>query len=114
MNQSGAEIKDQLTIDTKVYFSEDKLPYVVKAKNENFAILTKPYPQKNTVWYTIIDWKRGVRGPNNLVFNMYNYSLQEDIDQCLIDLGDENNVTEVSYRHCIGINILKIKQPEKV
>lgn len=100
MKQSGIKVKD------KVYFKSEKRPYTIKAFDGRYAICTKPYNPKRTVMYTIIDFKEAKRGPNNLVFNMYDYKIQEDIDQCLADLKD--GVIELSKRNSIDLDILKV------
>lgn len=85
---------DLLKIGSNVYFESEKVPYVVKAKDSRFAILTKPFNLQETVLYCIIDIHKGIRGPNNLLFNIYDYSDQYDINCCLEELN--SGVVEVS------------------
>lgn len=100
-----------LEVGHKIYFSGERNGYTVKALNDRFAICTKPYNPKRTVLYSIIDINRQVRGPNDLVFNMYDYTIQDDIDECMRDL--ESGETEVSYRRCAELCIDKIKTKDK-
>jgi len=88
---------------TRVKFEAEKGAYTVKARSERFAICTKPFNPKRTVIYTIVDFERDVRGANNLIFNIYDYAKQEDIDACLRDLEAGN--VEVSYRNCVELDI---------
>jgi hypothetical protein len=97
-----------ITVGSKVYFSREKRPYTVKACDERFAICTKPFNPRKTVLYTIIDAEQGVRGTNNLVFNIYNYAKQEDIDQCLRDLNNAEECVEVSHRNRVALDIVKV------
>ena len=93
----------------------DKMRYTVKAKSDRYLICTKPFSPQKTVLYTIIDLKRLVRGTNNLVFNGYDYAVQEDIDECLKDLEAERgngNWIEVSHRNCILLNVEMPKESE--
>lgn len=60
-----------------------------------FAICTKPYNLRRTVLYTIVDFVRQVRGPDDLIFG-HGYETQEDIDEALAGL--EAGDLEVSYR----------------
>lgn len=92
---------------TKVFVAPEKRPYTAKAVNDRFIIMTKPFNPKNTVLYTIVDKKNEVRSTNNLVFNMYDYKVQEDIDECLKDL--ESGETELSRRNMVKLDIVKIQ-----
>jgi len=92
-----------LAVGSRVKFEGEKGPYVVKARGERFAICTKPFNPKRTVIYTIIDFERDVRGTNNLIFNIYDYAVQKDVDACLRDL--EAGEVEVSYRNYVELDI---------
>lgn len=103
--------KDQVKVDAKIYFEGEAKPYTVKACNEHFAICTKPH--FSTVLYSIIDWANNRRGPNNLVFNSYDYKKQSDINRCLNQLtSDKQTYTtgllEVSKRHGADLAITKV------
>lgn len=93
-----------LKIGDKIKFKSEKQKYTVKAKSDRFLICTKPYNLKRTVIYIIIDLERLVRGANNLIFNMYDYKVQEDIDQCLKDL-ELDETLEVSHRNCVKLDV---------
>lgn len=97
-----------LEVGDKVYFKTEKRPYVVKATNESFTICTKPFNLQHTCLYTIIDWQKMRRNRNNMVFNPYDYMLQDDIDQCLKDLSDPNHVCEISHRGEVDLDIVKV------
>jgi hypothetical protein len=94
-----------IKVGDKIKFKLEKQRYVVKAKDDRYLICTKPFNPKNTVLYTIVDLERFVRGCNNQVFNIYDYTNQDDIDECLIDLQVQNSCLEVSYRNCIPLDI---------
>jgi hypothetical protein len=89
-------------------YDEDEFPggidagYTIKAMDGKFAIATKPCPEHETVWYTIIDFEEGVRGQTNLVFNMYDFEKQEDIEKCLADLLA--GTIEISHRHRVNLS----------
>lgn len=100
MRQSGIKVND------KVYFSSEKAPYTVKAFDGRYAICTKPYNFKKTVMYTIVDFKKDKRSTNNLVFNIYDYKVQKDIDQCLKDL--RSGEIELSRRNSVDLDIIKV------
>lgn len=92
-----------LKVGDKVKFECEKQRYTVKAKSDRFLICTKPMNALKTVLYSIIDLERLVRGPNNLVFNCYEYTDQGDINQCLKDLvADE---IEVSHRRALMLDV---------
>lgn len=94
---------DLLSVGSKVKFNTEKGAYTVKARSKRFAICTKPFNPQRTVLYTIVDFKRQVRGRNNLVFNIYDYKQQADIEHCLRDL--ETGDVEVSYRNFVSLDI---------
>jgi hypothetical protein len=54
----------------RIKFNEEKSAYTVRASNDRFAICTKPFALKKTVFYTVIDWEKGIRGTENLIFGM--------------------------------------------
>ncbi len=100
MKQSGIKVKD------KVYFAAEKSPYTVKAFDGRYAICTKPYNLKKTVVYTIIDFKEAKRSTNDLIFNIYDYKVQADIDECLKDLN--SGKIGLSRRNSIELDIIKV------
>jgi len=94
-----------LKVGDKIKFTPEKQRYTVKAKSDRYIICTKPFNLMHTVLYTIIDLERLVRGTNNMIFNPYDYAVQEDIDECLVDLDYHNNGTEVTHRNCIKLDV---------
>lgn len=122
-------MKINLKLKQKIYFLECNLPYKVKAISDNFAICTRKINRKedadllkhevvnggflhiDQAWkhfkgcpiYTILDFKKEKRGTHNLIFNLYDFSIQEDIDKCLEDL--ESGKIELSRRGAIHIII---------
>ena len=109
-------------VGDKIYFKSEKLPYTVRARNERFIICTKPFNARKTVLYTIIDLKREVRGRCNLIF-CPGFETDEDIADAMKMLqqhcdeeinppadGSESIPSmEVSYRHFIELDILKVR-----
>lgn len=86
-------------VGDKIKFESEKQRYTIKAKSDRYLICTKPFNLKRTCLYCIIDLERLVRGPNDRVFNCYDYTIQEDIDQSLKDLLE--NKIGVSHRKSI-------------
>ena len=95
-----------MRVGDKIYFAEEVRPYIIKAMGFQYAICTKPFNLKHTVLYTIVDFKEKIRGTNYFVFNPYDYAIQDDIDQCLKDLG--SGETEISYRNRIELKINRV------
>lgn len=102
--QAAADFCKSLNVGDKIKFWYEKQAYTVKAKSERYLICTKPFNLQKTVLYTILDLKRFVRGRNDRVFNSYDYSKQEDIDDCLKDLI--SGEVGVSHRHCVPIDVV--------
>ena len=55
---------------TYIWFKGERQKYTVQVSSERYLICTKPFNAKNTVLYTIVDLKEGVRGADNLIFSM--------------------------------------------
>ena len=100
----------KLKVGDKIKFEANKRKFVVKAKSDRFLICTKPFNLEHTVLYTIVDLERLVRGRDNLVFGVYDYAVQDDINNCLEQLEkDAHNETfdglEVSHRNSIMLDV---------
>jgi hypothetical protein len=74
-----------------------KVPWRVRGVTSDgrYAICTVPFNPQRTVLYTILDFHRDVRGPDNLIFS-FGYETDEDIDARISDL--ENQDIEVTHR----------------
>lgn len=96
-----------ISVGSKIFFSSEKRPYTVKACDDRYFVCTKPFNPKKTVLYTIIDLKQDIRGTNNLIFNLYDYAVQSEIEECLEDL--QTGQIEVSHRNRVQLDIVKIK-----
>lgn len=92
-------------VGCKVKFKKETRSYTVQASNDRFAICTKPFSLKRTVLYCIIDYRRKVRGPENLVFGM-GAETREECEQMLARLMA--NETEVSHRHDLRLDVEKV------
>ncbi|MFH5182922.1 hypothetical protein ACHHV8_09990 [Paenibacillus sp. TAB 01] len=104
MNEQRSSM--QLDIGNIVFFEKEKDHYIVKASNYKFSICVTSAGDL----YTIIDWSRGQRNRNNLIFNPYDYRKQEDIERCLRDLSDPEHVCELSQRGAVDLDIVKVEQ----
>ena len=95
----------------KIYFAGERIGYTIKTCSKRYLICTKPYNPKKTVLYTIVDLKEEIRGTNNLVFNMYDYAKQKDIDKCMKDLiSGESDLDglKISRRNRVPLQVVKI------
>ena len=92
------------SVGSRIWFSNEKRPYRVKASDERFTVCTKPHNPMKTVMYTIIDFKRQVRGTENLVFCM-GFETDELCQEALGRLQKEES--EVSYRNNVPIDIVR-------
>lgn len=97
-----------IPVGAKIWFYGEKQGYTVRASNVAFCVCTKPFNVQKTVLYTIIDWERGERNYENLVFGMgaeTDEECQEMLDR--LTTGE----SEVSYRHPAKIDIVKYWHP---
>lgn len=86
-----------LTTGTKVRMDGEKQRYTVRASDDRFVIMTKPFNARKTYLYTIADLKRGVRGPCNLIFgSIYDFDTHEGAGKNLEML--QSGEMEVTYR----------------
>lgn len=67
-----------MKVGEKIYFEEEKRPYTIQARNERYMICTKPFAARKTVIYTIVDFEKEERGPDNLIFGLP-YETKEQI-----------------------------------
>jgi hypothetical protein len=105
-------MENKLNLNQNVYFIGERLPYVVKAISERYAVVTRLFDKKEDkdlithevkmggfmtrheaekdyegqVVYSLLDFEESRKAPNNMVFNDYDYKDQVDIDRCLADL----------------------------
>lgn len=82
------------SLGAKVYVARERRGYVVRARNERFAVCTKPHFK--TVLYFILDAVNGVRGTENLVFG-FGAETDEDCEEMLERVS--SGQTEVSHRN---------------
>lgn len=105
--------------------------WTVRACDDRFTILTRQadFESAGTSVYTIIDWKRGVRGPCNLIGQGWDVDEPNGCQELLAALQrhvareqrfgnaewlltDEDGVTvEVSYRNNVRIGIATVEYP---
>jgi len=95
----------KIKVGSKIKFEREKQRYTVQACDDRFVICTKPMNALKTVLYTIIDFKRNERGPDNLVFS-FGYETKKQCKENLKML--QENEMEVSYKRCIPLDIEKI------
>lgn len=94
----------------RIWFSDGKKSFRVREANEHFAICTQPYNfRPKTVVYTIIDFERGVRGPDNMVFGIHDYYSDEDCKDAFDELN--RGELEVSGRtsRFVKLDIIKVQ-----
>lgn len=78
--------KEQIEKGDKVYFYSQKSPMTVKARSQRYLILTEPFYRNKTVYHSIVDFEKNWKAPNDRIVNPYNYEVQADIDECLVDI----------------------------
>jgi hypothetical protein len=90
----------------RIKFPEEKQAYTVQASNDRYTICTKPFNPKRTVIYTIVDWVKKVRGPEDLIFG-FGAETRRQCQAMLQRLVAEES--GVSHRHRIDLKIQEIK-----
>lgn len=98
-------LNSKLEVWMKIKFENEKQKYTVQASNIMFAILSKPFNAQKTVLYTIIDFWKWERWPENLVFWMW-AETKEQCEEMLERLTQQE--TELSYRHNKKLDIEEV------
>lgn len=99
-------INQRFAVGEKLRFAEEpKRSYTIQAMNARYAICTRkiyiPSRQQHTVLYTIVDSETMMRGPNNLIFNGYDYATKLGCEESLRAL--EDGEIELSRRNSIPV-----------
>lgn len=97
-----------IPVGAKIWFAEEKQGYTVRASNVAFCVCTKPFNARKTVLYTIIDWERGERNYENLIFG-WGAETDEECEEMLERLT--TGKSGVSHRGPLPINIVGYWHP---
>lgn len=115
-------LKAVFTVGKKVYFTNEKLPYKVMAVSGRYAVVSRPLNRredaellhrqvksgayctfkeafehnKQSPVYSLIDFEENIKAPDNLVFNAYDYSKEEQCRKVIEHL--ENGIVRLSNR----------------
>lgn len=92
----------RVEVGDKVFVAKEKRPYRVRVRDDRYIICTKPFNPKHTVLYFIVDLKRKMRGPDNMIF-CSGYETDEHCAERLKEL--QNGMIEVSMRRGISLDI---------
>ncbi|MFD6517318.1 hypothetical protein [Rhodococcus sp. NPDC060176] len=94
------------TVGERIVLTGDsKKKWTVRAQTENFTVLTRQadFKPKGTLSYTVIDWRKKIRGPANTIGQGWNVDTD---DQCL-ELCQlmEAGQREVSHRNNVELDL---------
>ena len=107
-------------VGDKIRFAEERNAYTVRACDDRYLICTKPFNIfPNTVVYTIVDLKEGIRGTDGYSIGPYSYYSDEDCNAFLKELQEADalcseakddviidiDAAHISYRNRIKLNI---------
>lgn len=93
---------EQVADGIKVKLEAERQRYTVRARNERFVIMTKPFNAQRTYLYTIADLERGVRGACDLIFGMpCDVNTPEGASEALAMM--ERDEMGVSRRNCVPL-----------
>lgn len=101
-------------VGDKIYFQEEKKPYKIIARNDNYMVCTKPFNLKKTYLYTIVSIWEGIRGPDSLIFGPeYNYNDPIDAEKAIAKLEERDRLGgcfDISHRHRCKLNIWRFPE----
>jgi hypothetical protein len=92
-------------VGARVWFSGEKRPYKVRARNERYLICVKPFNARKTVLYSIVDIDEDIRGRDNLIFGL-GYENDESITENMHRLS--TGEMEVSHRHRVPLRVERV------
>lgn len=84
-----------LSVDDRVWFTDERLPYTVQAVAGPWAVLTKPFAARGTVLYTVLNVETGWRGRDN--YSGLGYETREECEQAAEMFA--SGEAEHSHRH---------------
>lgn len=101
----------KLEVGQRIRFDSDRMSMTVRLQSPDhrFAILTRPFPLRNTVLYTVLDFTQGIRGTSNNRFGPFGYETDEGIRGNMD--GFQTGDLEVSYRRWVWLRYTDI-QPD--
>jgi len=117
------------SVGNKVYFTGEKLPYKVMATSKRYAVVSRPLNRredaellhhqvkmgayctfaeafehnKQSPVYSLIDFEKAVKAPDNLVFGIYDYSKKSDCEK-VIEYLDKGEI-ELSHRSMAELSV---------
>lgn len=102
-----------MNVGERIWFAEERRPYVVRACDDRYLVCTKPFNIHHTVLYTIVDLHEGIRGADNYWKWGGHYDYQKALDcwQCLDDLY--SGEVEISRRNVTKLSIVRIEPVKK-
>lgn len=94
-----------IQVGDRIKFKSERQSYRVCAANDRFAVCIKPFNARRTTLYTIVDFERDIRGPDNMVFPQ-GHETDADAERTLRDL--KSGDVEVSHRRSVPLDIEKV------
>lgn len=95
-------------VGARVRFDEERMPYTIQARNARYVILTKPFAPRKTVIYTIVDFLRDERGPDDRIFSG-GYETREECEDRLQDMTRDFDAVELSRRRSIRLRVRDVR-----
>ncbi len=93
-------------LGAKVWVDGEKRPYRVRARNDRYAVCTKPFNPRHTVLYCILDAEAGWRAPEGLIFGL-GAETDEECEEMLARVT--NGETELSRRRGVEWDVLRVE-----
>ena len=106
---TGGDQSTDLAVGDKIKFASEAQRYTVQARSNRYAICTKPFNARRTVIYTIIDFERGVRGRDNLIFGR-GYETRAECEANLAEMLRDECPVQVSHRHFGPLDIEAVEK----
>ncbi|WP_230596356.1 MULTISPECIES: hypothetical protein [Nocardiaceae] len=96
--------------DKVTFIGEPRRPYTVRATSPHYAVLTRQadFKPKGTDFYCIVDWRKSVRGPCNLIGQGWDTTTDESCEELCSEL--EAGRIEVSHRNRVPLDIQEVPQ----
>jgi hypothetical protein len=102
---SNAVLPRPLVVGERLKLAGDRRWWTVRAVTEHFAALTRQaeFQPSGTNYYTVLDWRSGVRGPCNLIGQAYGDGSYSETECAEMLAEFETGDLEISQRNWVPL-----------
>lgn len=109
-NRAAVE-KVPLVVGQRVKLDDDRRWWTVRAVTRHFTAATRqaPFRPAGTNWYTVLDWRNGVRGPCDLIGQAWGDGSYSETECAAMLAEFEKEKLQVSQRNWVPLIIADVE-----